>query len=497
MTGVAVVTAALASCGAAGAADPVRDALKDLMPTRVIGGEVAPQGQWPWQVLVFSYVQLDGDKTGIGRCGGSVIAPRWVLTAAHCLPPADKKSLLGIIEQDRIASFLEIQKALREGRLDSKDFDLVDRRYAHPGYNHDDRQEFDIALLRVERDLQSSAPVTPLLAPDSELEEPPVMATVTGWGNTREATPDGTDPVTHQKLRPDQYVPDHLMQVELPLVSTAQCRAVYQKAGATGVIDGRNLCAGIQEGGKDSCQGDSGGPLVARDARGWKQIGVVSWGAGCAKPGFPGIYTRVSAFADWIQTTVANDAGALAPQPAPAPTPAPAPAPSPAPVDNNVAGLEISFEKGDTVRAGQLVRYRVTTRKSGYLLILDVQPDTKFREMFQGRLSVEREGAANTVTVPGPATTAPTERQPVVLIDGPAGSGVMVALLSDKPLNVGDLRSGPKVFQTEKAALEELGGLRRQLRGLGPENPAQTPDAPVAPSKPPYSFVVKEYRVTP
>jgi hypothetical protein len=320
----------------------------------------------------------------------------------------------------------------------------------------------------------------------SALEEPPVTATITGWGNTRRAQ-GGIDPVSHQKLRPDEYTPDHLMQVELPVVATAQCRAVYQKLGAP--VDGRNVCAG-GDGARDTCNGDSGGPLVARDARGsWRQIGVVSFGT-CAAPGFPGVFTRVSAFADWVREKVGSDL------PAPAPAPGPAPEPLPAAVDNNVAGLEIVFEQGDTVRVGQPVRYRVTTRKSGHLLILDVSPDSKLREIAEVEVRVANQGVPTAAVIPGTRTTGPQERQPVIVIEGPAGPGVMAAILSDKPLTVSDLKSGPKVFQTEKAALAELGGLRTQLRGLAPERPAPA-GAPAAPAPPPYSYVLRQYRVTP
>jgi hypothetical protein len=180
---------------------------------------------------------------------------------------------------------------------------------------------FDIALLRLPERLRAR-PVVPLLESSGELEGPSVRATVTGWGVTHAVDEHGNDLGTHRQAGAQDF-PDHLMQVEVPLVSVAQCHAAYRKAGSRGVVDGRNLrrCAG---GRQRQLPRRQRGPLVAQDAAGsWMQIGIVSWGRGCGLAGFPGVYTRVSAFADWIRKTVGKDLPAPAAQP-PAPGAGPA-----------------------------------------------------------------------------------------------------------------------------------------------------------------------------
>ncbi|MBK8049191.1 MAG: serine protease [Anaerolineales bacterium] len=117
-------------------------------------------------------------------------------------------------------------------------------------------------------------------------------AVVTGWGNTQSFP---------------QW-PDGLRQVTVPLVAREACDVAYQDTGyPPGTITDTMICAGVEEGGKDSCQGDSGGPLVVEDSfLGWWQVGVVSWGEGCALPQIPGVYAHAPAFTDWIDRRVAS-----------------------------------------------------------------------------------------------------------------------------------------------------------------------------------------------
>ncbi|KAJ4432547.1 hypothetical protein ANN_21170 [Periplaneta americana] len=104
-------------------------------------------------------------------------------------------------------------------------------------------------------------------------------AVVSGWGTTSEG---GSASTT-------------LRQVAVPIVSDSSCNSAYSSYGG---ITARMICAGYTSGGKDACQGDSGGPLVANG----KLIGIVSWGAGCARPNYPGVYTKVSALRSWISS---------------------------------------------------------------------------------------------------------------------------------------------------------------------------------------------------
>ena len=92
-----------------------------------------------------------------------------------------------------------------------------------------------------------------------------------------------------------------LNEVELPIINLDKCRVLYYDVSP---VLTTNICAGYDAGGKDSCQGDSGGPLVCEDEEhGWLLHGVTSWGVGCARPGNPGVYTRVASYIEWIKKT--------------------------------------------------------------------------------------------------------------------------------------------------------------------------------------------------
>ena len=290
--------AALLACAApAPATDGPTGRAASQQHTRIVGGEDAEADAWPWQVAL-----VEPDSSGFYQfCGGSVIAPRWVLTAAHCVD--------GVFED-------EIQVLVGTNDLDEGGRRIdVSEIVMHEDYQ-DAPAGSDIALLK----LAKPADVEAIALPDAEYSEeiaaPGVTATVTGWGLLRpiHCTP-GTMPGTH-RCRPRgggsghfvdaltgrpvnlaDVLTSRLMEVDVPLVGEETCRRVYPGAA----IDRGTLCAGLRRGGKDSCQGDSGGPLVVRDGDRWVQAGIVSWGSGCAKPGRYGVYTNVGAYADWVE----------------------------------------------------------------------------------------------------------------------------------------------------------------------------------------------------
>lgn len=239
----------------------------------VVGGAPTTTLAHPFVVALASRERFGAERSG-QFCGGAVVAPTVVVTAAHCFG----KDVLGGDWHD-----MDDLRVLY-GRTDLRTADgveaeisdvWVDPAYA-PGTNAD-----DIAVIRLAQSLPGS-PAVPMAAADGgpayRRGEP---ATVYGWGDTSGR---GSYAST-------------LHSAQVSLLPDAQCAQAYPGGGEAGTyLASSMLCAGAAKGGRDACQGDSGGPLVAQG----QLIGLVSWGTGCAEAGHPGVYTRVSAVAQSI-----------------------------------------------------------------------------------------------------------------------------------------------------------------------------------------------------
>ena len=309
---------------------PGQDTAGKISPSQaqIVGGGNAAVGELPWQVVVYPGPYL---------CGGTLIDANWVLTAAHCL----------VDDNGVPMSPGTVQVVAGEYRLASSDNTEQERGvaqvYVHPGYNAN-TSDNDIGLLHL------SAPVTlgPSVATIARVESPAndslaspgVEALVSGWGALAEAG----------------AVADILQKVRVPIVSNATCNSAYG-----GGITDNMVCAGLAAGGKDSCQGDSGGPLVVPDGAGWRLAGVVSFGTGCAQPGYYGVYTRVSRYAGWITGYVsgANPTATPTATPSPSGTPVGTPGPTSTPIPTanpNPGGNQVrngTFEGGSNGEWGE------------------------------------------------------------------------------------------------------------------------------------------------
>lgn len=233
---------------------------------RIVGGTDTNIEQVPWQVSL----QTPG---GFHFCGGSIVDDEWILTAAHCIDgqsPASLRVVAGITRQSQTNA---------EGQIRN-----VSQIIEFPGYQQP-TQGRDIALLRLSDalDLSSGRASAIEIATPADLAQTDAGtdALVSGWGT----------------LAAGGSSPNTLQSVVVPIISNGQADAAYTNVAITSDQIGAGF---LGVGGKDSCQGDSGGPLVVDSPEGPLLAGVVSWGFGCADARFPGMYARVSSFADWI-----------------------------------------------------------------------------------------------------------------------------------------------------------------------------------------------------
>ncbi len=240
--------------------------------TRIIGGEIADEGAYPWIAPLFE------PDAGWYGCGGTLINPRWVLTAAHCT--------YDTVDTDN--PFLDVVLGINQlSNASANDHIPVRRVIHHPDYNPDTNDN-DVALL----ELATPSDNTPITLIDSNAGDlAGITARVIGWGNTA--------------IPPEEVFLDELRQLDMPVISNTLCNA---PASYDGGISDNMLCAGFEAGQKDSCQGDSGGPLVYQNDDQWYQIGVVSWGADCAAPLLYGVYSRLTVLGGWIQGEITQNA---------------------------------------------------------------------------------------------------------------------------------------------------------------------------------------------
>lgn len=160
----------------------------------------------------------------------------------------------------------------------------------------------DIALLHLKTPLSYTDTVQPVCLPHGLSDEAPALTAtcaITGWGSTRQR-----DARRRRRSlsRSKRSSPDELIEAMLPIQPNDVCQAWLTHEGKSGMTPEFELCAGLEQGGKDTCQGDSGGPLVCQTTDGaWNLIGVTSWGHGCGDAKYPGLYTRVTREMEWIK----------------------------------------------------------------------------------------------------------------------------------------------------------------------------------------------------
>ncbi|MCK5878094.1 MAG: serine protease [Candidatus Marithrix sp.] len=223
----------------------------------------------PWMVALIN-TDRTPSKDSI-YCGGTLIAPQWVLTAAHCTKHETANDIQVVLGRQSL-------NAQETGEVIG-----VAEIIVHPDYDAADDEDplADIALLRLKK--ESNQQVINIATAD--LVKVGELASVMGWGQ--------------MEINRGNSFSNTLQHTSVPIVSNEICSQSYPNS-----VEDSMLCAGYEEGGTDGCNGDSGGPLLIKHNGEWQQIGIMSWGEGCALPNYYGVYTRLTSFLDFIYTYV-------------------------------------------------------------------------------------------------------------------------------------------------------------------------------------------------
>lgn len=251
------------------------------MDGRIVGGVIAGNGEIPWQVALVDGTSLDLYNGQF--CGGSLIHPQWVLTAAHCISELDGSITLAA-NVDVVAGINNLSTGVGFQRRD------VVQIIRHASYSPD-TYDNDIALLKLASPITlggsgaGATAVIPLVSA-SVGSMAGSNSLISGWGNTSSSG--------------NAYPVDLYKQV-VPIIDNSVCNDAIHYNGE---ITSNMFCAGYDAGGYDTCQGDSGGPLAIVKFGQYQLGGIVSWGAGCAQPFRQGVYTRVSNYITWINSNI-------------------------------------------------------------------------------------------------------------------------------------------------------------------------------------------------
>jgi Trypsin/Domain of unknown function (DUF4384) len=424
--------------------------------SKIVGGENARLPDWPG----IATLRLHSDTGQVSRyfCGAAAVSERWILTAAHCVPSYLTR-LTGALRNFRGEEHVgRLEVVLGVGDLRTANAEHVypiEQVVMHERY----RAAVEAALRRPEGE---RAGALEAIAP-SQGDDIALLKLGRPWRGqlSRISLSGTTDPTgsaqvrvagfgytSSQRLnrfirsdgRGELYAGSAvLLETAIETVAQTTCKGRYANAA----IGTGQLCAGLEEGGKDSCQGDSGGPLIMTDAQGcpW-QVGLVSWGEGCAERHAYGVYTRLSHYADWIQKHTGPLAGA-----APVLQASGAARLSPVLLAEGLKQLEtllgpskgrlkLGIRGGNRVRLGQQVIFEALSDIAGKLFILDINASREvtliYPNRFVGAADPGRIRVAQQVAVPGPDYPGFTAFQAVE----PIGEGELLAVVAPEEFDL-------------------------------------------------------------
>ena len=391
---------------------------------KVVGGRVATISNWPGQVALRLRL-LSGP---FYFCGGTLISKDWVLTAAHCIK--DK----GIVKADDgwYSGHDLVEIELGQDNLQhvsSADVRGISDIIMHEDYVEAGRGD-DVALIQLDKpwdgavaklSLDSAADpslawVTPLMVAGFGVEEQSSQA-------RQFAASDGT------KFQAGSAT---LLETIVPLADEASCHAAYPAA----VVGAGQICAGFVQGLKDACYGDSGGPLVAFDRRGCPyQVGVVSWGAGCARENAYSVYTRVSTYASWIRNHI-TEVKSIQPDDINKVTGDTNPvveaafAQLSAVLHQAGGNMQIILEAGPKVQVGGTTKFTVRIQIRGRPIVIDINSRGEVSQLFPNSFETSAVLPADT------SITIPKDNSYVFRVVEPFGRSKVVALVVPDNFNM-------------------------------------------------------------
>ncbi len=438
---------------------------------KIVGGENARIADWPG----FATVTLHSESVGLGEhfCGGTSIAPTWVITAAHCLHDQMESTVGIIIDEKGIEQPASLHVVL--GLQDLKHVEAGDRlpvkrAILHPKYAAelakakaitDTKKQnkalddlvlnngHDIALLELARPWRGKQTILSLKA----ATDPQVgtRVRVAGFGYTDKTIKSGSELFTARNGSKFYAGSDRLLQAAIEVIESKECRNHY----LGGTIATGQVCAGLVKGGRDSCDGDSGGPLVAYDHhRTPYQIGLLSWGKElCGTGKAYGVYTRISSFADWIQQHTGPLTGvsklAIAPPPVTALTSTELDA-ALGQLRTSLSGaaqVDLEIRGARPIRLYNRFKFAVRSPIAGRLMIFDISADQKATLIFPNRYTSGRSpglvDAGQEVIIPSPGHGFDE-----FVAQEPIGQGHLVALVAPAGFDIESAGLTTEVKQT-------------------------------------------------
>ncbi|KAK9873959.1 hypothetical protein WA026_002311 [Henosepilachna vigintioctopunctata] len=248
-----------------------------ILMKRIIGGNKARFGQYPWQVYI---------KIGSYQCGGVLVSHRYVATAAHCIISAKLKDILVYLGE------LDTQDTGEVSELAPAELHRVKKKIVHPKFQYRTTQpdRYDLALLELVTEAGYAYYISPICLPNPGIFLSGRSGVVAGWGKT---------------LPSNELMGTNILRsASVPILETEECIAWHKIKQISVELHEDMLCAGLENGKRDACLGDSGGPLILLENGRWTLVGITSAGFGCGEHHQPGIYHRISLTAGWIRSVI-------------------------------------------------------------------------------------------------------------------------------------------------------------------------------------------------